>query len=57
MAFTPSTTIVKYTKAPVPVLKESDRRYYDTELRKMSQTLASVVEAVEEIREYLQTLP
>jgi hypothetical protein len=57
MAFTPSTTIVKYTKAPVPVLKESDRKYYDTELRKMSQTLASVVEAVEELREYLQTLP
>jgi hypothetical protein len=57
MAFTPSTTVIHYIKGPPPLIEESERRYFDNELRKLSISLRSLTDAITELSDYVKTLP
>lgn len=57
MAFTQTITVRNYQPRPAPASPGSEKQYLAWELRELSQTIASLTQAVEEIQAYLKTLP
>lgn len=57
MSYQPIVAIQPYSKGPFPTSSLGREVYYDNQLRDISIALQSLTKALNEVREYLQTLP
>lgn len=57
MPFNPKVQTTPYTYRSSPVIPGSERLAMDREVRKMGEKVNELVRAVQEIQDYLKTLP
>lgn len=53
MSFTPTQKPEKFVPVPPPAFPETSKRHMESELRRISQNLNSLVDAVREIQDHL----
>lgn len=57
MSFTPEYTPQKFVPVSPPAFPEASKRHMENEIRRISQTIDRLVDAVREIQEHLENMP